>query len=130
MFQELKVQYNNPVFILNVILLSIFFTCILIEGLSVTVSCLFKMYLKQHIYHFSLSLLCLWGSDVLLFSELINIISILFYDFIELLYTLLLYTFLVIWFARYKEYIVCLILFSKFSDILPTFPCATAISNL
>ena len=42
----------------------------------------------------------LWGSDVLLFSEFINIVSILFYMFIE--FILLLYTFLVISFARYR----------------------------
>ena len=67
----------------------------------------------------------LWG---LLFSELINIVSIVFHNFIE--FIVLLYTFLVISFARYKEYIICLISFSKFSDVLPTFTCARAIGNL
>ena len=43
---------------------------------------------------------------------------------------LLLYTFLVISFARYKEYMICLISFSKFSDVLPGFTCARAIGNL
>ena len=70
----------------------------------------------------------LWGSDVLLFSEFINIVSILFYNFIE--FIILLYTFLVISFARYKEYMICLISFSKFSDVLIDFTCARAIGNL
>ena len=50
----------------------------------------------------------LWGSDVLLFFEFINVwkngILILYYKFIELI--LLLYTFLVVSFAWYKEYII------------------------
>ena len=59
----------------------------------------------------------LLGSDVL-FLECINIVSILFYNFTE--FIILLYTFLVISFARYKEYIY-LIGFSKFSEVLPAF---------
>ena len=69
----------------------------------------------------------LLGSDVLLFSEFINIVSILFYNFIELI---LLYTFLVIYFARYKEYITCLTSFLMFSDVLSAFICARVIGNL
>ena len=46
----------------------------------------------------------LWGSDVSLFLEFINILSILFYNFIE--FIMLLYTFLVISFAWYKKYII------------------------
>ena len=42
----------------------------------------------------------LWESDVLLISEFINIVSILFYDFIE--FIILSYTFLVNFFARYS----------------------------
>ena len=89
---------------------------------------------KQHIYYFSLSFLSvrlsnsLWGSDVLLFSEFINIASILFYNFIE--FIILLYTFLVIYFAQHKKYITCLIWFSKFSDVLPAFTSASTIGNL
>ena len=64
-------------------------------------------------------------SDVLLFSEFINIISVLFYNFIE--FMILLYTFSVISFARYKGCVICLISFSKFSDVLPAFTCARAI---
>ena len=41
------------------------------------------------------------GSDVLLFSEFINIVSIPFYNFIE--FIMLLHTILVISSARYKE---------------------------
>ena len=66
--------------------------------------------------------------DVLLFLDFINIVSILFFNFIE--FIMLLYTFLVISFARYKEYINFMILFSKFLDVLPTFTCASAIGNL
>ena len=33
-------------------------------------------------------------------------------------------------FARYKEYMICLISFSKFSDVLPAFTCASVICNL
>ena len=49
-------------------------------------------------------------------------------NFIE--FIILLYTFLVISFSQYKEYMICLISFSKFSDVLPTFTCAIAIGNL
>ena len=69
----------------------------------------------------------LWESDVLLFSGLINVVSILFYNFIEFL--ILLYTFLVIYFSRYKEYIIFLISFSKFLDVLRVLTCAKAIYN-
>ena len=70
----------------------------------------------------------LGGTDVSLFLEFINIVSIFFYKFIE--FIALLYTFLVISFARYREYIICLISFSKFSDVLHAFTCASAIGNL
>ena len=68
----------------------------------------------------------LLGSDVL-FLECINIISILFYNFTE--FIILLYTFLVTSFAQYKEYMIYLIGFSKFSEVLPAFTCASAIGN-
>ena len=42
----------------------------------------------------------------------------------------LLYTFLVISFDHYTEYTICLISFNNFSDVLPAFTCASAISNL
>ena len=54
--------------------------------------------IKQHIYHFSLRFLpvefsnSLWSSDVLLYLEFINILPILFYNFIE--FIILLFTFL------------------------------------
>ena len=70
----------------------------------------------------------IWGSDVLLLSEFINIVSNLFYNFIKLI--MLLYSYLVISFARYKEYIICMISFGKFSDVLPALTCAKAIGNL
>ena len=67
-------------------------------------------------------------ADALLFSEFINIGSILFYNFIELI--ILLYTFLVIYFGQYTEYIVCLNSFSKCSDVLYAFTCVVAFANL
>ena len=69
----------------------------------------------------------LWGSDVLTFPEFMDIISIPFFNFIELI--ILLYTFLVISFAWYKEYMIWWISFSKFSDVLPAFTCAGAFRN-
>ena len=90
-------------------------------GTATYLSLLFKFVLSDR---FSNSL---WESDVLLFSEFINVVSILFYNFIELIISL--YTFLVISFSRYKECIICLISFSKFSDELPAFTCARAINN-
>ena len=41
-----KSSREYPDFILNVIVFFILFMYIIIEGLSVTVSCIFKMYLK------------------------------------------------------------------------------------
>ena len=70
----------------------------------------------------------LWGSEVWLFSELINIVFILIYEFIE--FTIFLHTSLVIYFSQYKEHIIYLISFRKFSDVLPAFTCARVISNL
>ena len=46
------------------------------------------------------------------------------FEFIKLLYT-----FLVISFAQYKEYMICLISFDKFSDVLSAFICTSAIGN-
>ena len=68
----------------------------------------------------------LQGSDVLLFLEFIIIVFI--FEFIE--FIILLYTFLVISFDQYNKCIISLISFSKFSDVLPDFNCARAISNL
>ena len=42
----------------------------------------------------------------------------------------LLYTFLVISFPQYKEYMICVISISTFLDVLPAFTCARAIGNL
>ena len=64
----------------------------------------------------------LWESDVLLFPEIINIVSIQFYNFIE--FIILFYTFLVIYIAEYKEYSICLI------SVLPVFTFENAIDNL
>ena len=55
-------------------------------------------------------------------------INFLYYNFIQ--FIILLYTFLVISFAWYQEYIICRISFEKFSDVLPAFTCARAIGNL
>ena len=45
-------------------------------------------------------------------------------------FVILLYNFLVIYFACYKEYMVYRISFSKSSDVLTAFTCAMAIGNL
>ena len=67
-------------------------------------------------------------SDVLTLLEFMNIVSILYYTFIE--FISLLYAFLVISISQYKEYMICRISFSKFSDVLPAFTCASVITNL
>ena len=69
----------------------------------------------------------LWGSDVLLFLEFLNKVFILFYNFIDLI--ILLYTFLVLSFARYKEYTIWHILFIKFPDVLPVFTSAKELNS-
>ena len=56
------------------------------------------------------------GSDNLLLSKFINIVSILYYTFTE--FITLLYTFLVISFPRYKECMIWQISISKFSDLI------------
>ena len=71
---------------------------------------------------------CLLGSDVLLFSEFINTVSILFNNFIELI--ILLYNFSLFSLGRYKEYVMFLISFNKFSDVFPAFSYASAIGSL
>ena len=70
----------------------------------------------------------LWQSYVLLFSEFANIVSILFYIFIE--FIILLHTFLVISFAKYKEDIIWRISFIKPPNLFPGFIWARAIGNL
>ena len=91
--------------------------------------------IKQHIYHFSLSLFfsvrfsnSQWVSDVLLFLEFINLVFIFALQFYWIHYIVkyLLSNF----FSQYKGYVICIIPFSKFSDVLPPFTCARAISNL
>ena len=64
----------------------------------------------------------------MLFSELINLASISYYTFIE--FFILLYTFLVISFAWYKEYNIGRISFDKFSDVLTACTCARVIGYL
>ena len=55
-------------------------------------------------------------------------IHFLYYTIIE--FIILLYTFLVISFDRYKEYINCLTSFNKVSDVLLAFTCVSAFGNL
>ena len=68
------------------------------------------------------------GSDVLLFLEFINTVSILFYKYVK--FIILLYNSLIISFAWYNEHMIWRISCSKFSDILPAFPYARSIDNL
>ena len=70
---------------------------------------------------------CLCRLGVSLFLEFINIVSTLHYNYIKLV--MLLYTFLVIYFSQYKKYIIWMISFSKFSDVLLGFTYSSAISN-
>ena len=84
-------------------------------------SLLFKFILSERLSN------SLWISNILLFLEFINTVSIVLYNFIELI--ILLYKFLVISFDRYKEYFIWSISFSKFSGVLLTFPYAKAIDN-
>ena len=44
-------------------------------------------------------------------------------------FIIVLYTFLVIYFAEYKVYMICLNSFSKFSDVLPAFTYASDIGD-
>ena len=66
----------------------------------------------------------LWESDVSLILEFQNIVSILFYNYIEFI------TLLYISFVQYREYTICLISFSKFPDVSPDFIGTSAIGNL
>ena len=84
-------------------------------------SVLFKFSLSERLSN------SLWISYILLFLEFINIVSIVLYNFIELI--ILLYKFLIISFDRYKEYFIWRISFSKFSGVLLTFPYAKAVDN-
>ena len=45
-------------------------------------------------------------------------IYFLYYKYIE--FIILLYNYLLISFAQYKKYVICVVSFSKFSDVLPT----------
>ena len=67
----------------------------------------------------------LWRPDILLFSELINIVPILYYKVIE--FIIFLYSFLVILFAWYKENIMWRISFKMLLYLLPDFTCVTVI---
>ena len=83
------------------------------------------------LYRFTLSITLsktLRGSDVPLFLGFTNIVSIIFYSFVE--FIIMWYTFLVISFIQYKEYIIFLISFIKISGVLPAFTCASSIGNL
>ena len=51
----------------------------------------------------------------------------MFYSIIE--FIILLYIFLVIYFAQYKKYIIFLISFGKILDVLPACTCGSAIDN-
>ena len=61
-------------------------------------SLLFKFILSERLSD------SLRGSNVLLFSKFINIVSISFYKFIE--FIIMLYTFLAISFVRYNKYMI------------------------
>ena len=79
-------------------------------------SLILKFILSERLYN------SLWVSDIVLFPEFI-----LYYIFVK--FIIFLYTFLVIVFTWYREYMIWRISFSKFLDELTTFTCASAISN-
>ena len=85
-------------------------------------SLLFKFTLSERLSNSPLAL------DVLLIPELITRVSILLYYFIELI--IFLYTFLVISFALYKEYMILWISFTKFTNVLRDFTGERGIDNL
>ena len=90
--------------------------------------------IRKHIYHFFFTLFypsAVSEDQVFYYSRIhkYSIHSVLeLYNFIE--FIILLYTFLVISFVLYKEYTICLISSSKFSDVLPAFTCASVIGNI
>ena len=84
--------------------------------------------LKSKLFYLLLVFEQVFESEVLLFFEFINIVLILCYICIE--FILSLHILLVISFDWHKEYIICLILLSKFSDILPAFTYAGTMGNL
>ena len=83
----------------------------------------------------------LWRSDILLFLEFIDIVSILFCNFTEFITFLctflvsFLFCFVVVvvvvfFFFLYKDYMILPISFSRFSGVLPAFTCARTIGEL
>ena len=124
--------YYFSLFSSLVILLSVLPSIFIVPGVKSSIY--YPVFILKVRFDKAIFILCerlsnsLWGSDILLFLELINIVSILFYNFTE--FSKMLHIFLVISFARYKEYTICLISFSNFSDVLPAFTCASAIGNL
>ena len=67
------------------------------------------------------------GLKLLLLPEFIDMVSILYYNYIEFIITL--YWFLVIFFSWNKGYITSRIWFSKFGDVSPAFACWRVIGN-
>ena len=110
---------NNTWVIIGFVWLFYIFPCLV--NACKYLSFIFKAILSERLNN------SLWGSDVLRFLEFINIVSILFYNFIE--FIMLLYTFLVIYFAWYRKYTICLVSSSKILDELPAFTSARSISN-
>ena len=73
----------------------------------------------------------MWGSDVRIRCfTIFRIQEYCIHFYIIPLFIILQYTFLVISFDRYKEYMICLISLSKFLDVLPAFTCVKAIGDL
>ena len=70
----------------------------------------------------------LWGSDVLLFLVLINIVFIIVL-YLYWIHYIVIYLFQN-FFARYKECMIFLISFTKFSNVLLDFTCARTIGDV
>ena len=68
----------------------------------------------------------LWGSDILLFSEFINVTSTLFHNFIDYVVIYFSSNF----FSSIQRIYDLTVSFIKFSDVLAAFTCTSAVGNL
>ena len=107
-----------PVFVLNIILFTILFMYILITGFWVTVSC-FLRNIKNNLQYLIQNMIYQVIQTLYLISELIFKTSVFVWHFkLYWIRYIVSYTVWVISFARCKEYIICLILFSNFSRLV------------
>ena len=86
----------------------------------------------SHFFYDNFFLSLFYSSEWVLVCEnqFINIVSISFYNFIEFIVLLYSCILVVTSFCWYKKYMICLISFSNFSDVLPAFACGSGIGNI